>query len=65
MAASSEAEVRRLVPDVVAARDDGPPALAGARRGLDELRAQAARVRGDVVALERRLRAPDRSDGTR
>ena len=65
VAASSEAEVRRLVPDVVAARDDVPPALAGARRSLDELRAQAARVRGDVVALERRLHAPDRSDGTR
>jgi spermidine synthase len=64
-AARSEAEVRRLVPDVVAARDDGPPALDGARRALDRLRAQAARVRGDVVALERRLRAPGRSDGTR
>jgi len=64
-AARAEAEVRRLVPDVVAARDDGPPALDGARRALDGLRAQAARVRGDVVALERRLRAPDRPDGTR
>jgi spermidine synthase len=62
-ASRSEAEVRRLVPDVVAAGEDGEPSLAGARRALDGLRAQAARVRGDVVALERRLRASGRSTG--
>jgi spermidine synthase len=56
-----EAEVRRLVPDVVAAGGDDPPALAAARRALDGLRAQEARVRNDVVALERRLRSSGRS----
>jgi spermidine synthase len=62
-AVRSEAEVRRLVPDVVAAGEDREPSLAGARRALDGLRAQEARVRGDVVALERRLRATGRSAG--
>jgi len=56
-----EAEVRRLVPEVVAAGGDDPPALADARRALDGLRAQAARVRSDVVALEQRLRSSGRS----
>jgi hypothetical protein len=49
------------VPEVVAAGDDDPPALADARRALDDLRAREARLRGDVVALERRLRTADRS----
>jgi len=43
------------VPDVVAAGDDDPPSLADARRALDGLRAQEEHVRGEVVALERRL----------
>ena len=61
-AARFEAEVRRLVPDVVTAGDDGPAAVADARRALERLRVEQARLRGEVVALERRLRGPDRSE---
>ena len=54
--------MRRLVPDVVTAGDDGPADLADARRALDRLRLEQARLRGEVVALERRLRGPGRSE---
>jgi hypothetical protein len=51
-AARREAEVRALVPEVVAAADE--PSLGEARRTLATLRAEAARVRRAIAALEER-----------
>jgi spermidine synthase len=51
-AARREAQVRALVPEVVAAAD--APSLADARRTLAALRAEEARVRDAIAALARR-----------
>jgi spermidine synthase len=61
-AAAWEAEVRSLVPEVVAAGDGAPPAtdLADARRTLATLRAEQARVRTALEDMERRLRKAGR-----
>jgi spermidine synthase len=56
--AGLEAEVRRLVPEVVAAADGAPeiePADIEARRALADLHAQQAQARRRLEAMERRL----------
>ena len=56
-AAGFEAEVRRLVPEVVAARERGAPvaALADARRTLGTLRAEQEQLRRQLQTMEQRL----------
>jgi spermidine synthase len=56
-AARFEAEVRRLVPDVVAAGEKSASvaALADARRSLGSLRDEQDRLRRDLETIERRL----------
>jgi len=57
-AARYEDEVRRLVPEVVAAGegDDATPTLAEVRRDLGTLSAERARLESEVATLEERLR---------
>ena len=56
-AAGFEAEVRRLVPEVVAARERDEPvaALADARRTLGALRAEQEQLRRQMETMEQRL----------
>jgi len=58
-AARREVQVRALVPEVVAAADAPEPvaSLAEARRTLDALRAEEARMRSAIATLEQRLGA--------
>ena len=54
-AARCEAEVRALVPDVIAAAETTEAPLADARRELAGLRTQEEAVRGQLEALQRQL----------
>ena len=58
-AARREAEVRELVPEVVAAGDGDAAILAEARRTLGTLRSEQERLRVEIEAVERRLHGRD------
>lgn len=62
-----EAEVRELVPDVVASAESGDAvgSLAEARRALAGLQSEQARVRQQLEAMERRLGDLSQAGGTR